>query len=260
MARRPKRAPAPNHGARRTLRVQFAVAAGAVMLSTSACKTAPPSQATSESRTDRNSRSATVATVQAAADALPPATALPGTTVPVIAASARSIVDMCSALLIGSPTHRPTDADAHLWSPGIGGVGAVLDEAGVIVGSASLADRGALARATNALVTFETDAAGLPRDVAHRILAQGTESFRACYGCGLLNDPHLSGTVIAKVDIGETGGVTRVTDAGSRLRADNVVTCIERSIGELAFPSPEVATAHLTVRMRLEPKSDASAK
>jgi hypothetical protein len=77
----------------------------------------------------------------------------------------------------------------------------------------------------------------LPREVIQRIIQQHRGQYRACYERALGRNPSLTGRVKVRFAIARDGSVESVSDAGSNLPDREVVACVLRAFGTLAFPS-----------------------
>ncbi|MCL2450162.1 MAG: AgmX/PglI C-terminal domain-containing protein, partial [Polyangiaceae bacterium] len=77
-----------------------------------------------------------------------------------------------------------------------------------------------------------------PHEVIEHIVRQNFGRFRLCYENGMRNNPNLGGHVVIAFVIDATGQVTRAwADRSSNLPDTNVVQCIVRGFGTLAFPT-----------------------
>jgi hypothetical protein len=74
--------------------------------------------------------------------------------------------------------------------------------------------------------------------VIRRIVRQNFGRFRLCYENGLRTDPTLAGSVRTRFVIESDGAVGTVNDAGSVMSDADVIACVHRAFGSLAFPVP----------------------
>ena len=80
----------------------------------------------------------------------------------------------------------------------------------------------------------------LPPEVVQRILRQSFGRFRLCYENGLRKAPALAGQVAVHFVIDASGSVSRAErDPATTMPDDDVVSCVVRSLGNLAFPQPQ---------------------
>lgn len=104
-------------------------------------------------------------------------------------------------------------------------------------------------------IRFQTPvvAGRLPPEIVARVVRQNAGRIRVCYGEGLKRDPRLAGTVRVRFVIDRSGSVVTAQDAASTLPDREVVACIARAFGSLAFPQPEGGIVVVTYPMTLSP-------
>lgn len=94
--------------------------------------------------------------------------------------------------------------------------------------------------------------ASFPPEVVGRIVRQSHGRFRLCYESGLRTRPDLAGRVSVKFVIDRSGAVSTASGSSeSTLPDQNVIGCIVRSFGVIAFPQPEKGIATVVYRMAL---------
>ena len=93
----------------------------------------------------------------------------------------------------------------------------------------------------------------LPPEVIQRIVRQNFGRFRLCYENGLRTDPKLAGRVTVKFVIDRSGAVEKVSDGGSTLSDQAVISCIVRAFGNLSFPQPEGGIVTVVYPIELAP-------
>lgn len=93
----------------------------------------------------------------------------------------------------------------------------------------------------------------LPAEVIQRVVRQNFGRYRFCYEQGLRQNPNLGGRVAVRFVIGRDGSVSQVSNGGSDLPDQNVVSCIVRSFYGLSFPAPESGIVTVTYPILLQP-------
>jgi hypothetical protein len=93
----------------------------------------------------------------------------------------------------------------------------------------------------------------LPPEVIQHIVRENFGRFRRCYKNGLARDPHLQGQVRVRFVIGRSGAVSMAADDGSDLPDRNVVLCVVRGFGSLAFPQPKDRTVTVIYPIMFKP-------
>ncbi|MBI5532263.1 MAG: AgmX/PglI C-terminal domain-containing protein [Deltaproteobacteria bacterium] len=128
---------------------------------------------------------------------------------------------------------------------GLGNIGTLGHGAGTGTGQGFGSGHGRLGgshRTTNApqvRMGATTVSGRLPPEVIQRIVRQNFGRFRLCYENGLRANPNLQGRVAVRFVIDRAGAVSSVTNAGSDLPDQGVVSCVVRSFHGLSFPQPE---------------------
>ncbi|MBK8251386.1 MAG: AgmX/PglI C-terminal domain-containing protein [Polyangiaceae bacterium] len=79
----------------------------------------------------------------------------------------------------------------------------------------------------------------LPPEVVQRIVRRNFGRFRLCYENGLRSNPNLSGRVSVRFVIDRTGSATAVSNGGSDLPDQGVISCVVNAFRGLSFPEPE---------------------
>jgi hypothetical protein len=79
------------------------------------------------------------------------------------------------------------------------------------------------------------------------------DTFRKCYEQGLGRNANLQGRVSARFVIGRDGSVTNVSNGGSDLPDDAVVSCVLRSFYLIRFPPPDGGIVTVVYPVMLEP-------
>lgn len=85
----------------------------------------------------------------------------------------------------------------------------------------------------------ETVVGKLPPEVIKRIVRQNHGRFRLCYENGLRTNPKLEGRITVRFVISRSGDVATVSNAGSTMPSQPVITCVVNSFRTLSFPQPD---------------------
>jgi hypothetical protein len=93
----------------------------------------------------------------------------------------------------------------------------------------------------------------VPVEVIQRIVRQNHGRFRLCYESGLRTNPKLAGRVTVKFTIGPSGAVNTVSDGGSDLPDQAVISCVIRNFGVLEFPRSEGPTVSVIYPLVFSP-------
>ena len=105
-----------------------------------------------------------------------------------------------------------------------------------------------------------TSASGrLPPEVIQGIVRPNFPRFRVCYENGLRHNPNLQGRVAVRFVIDRDGALTSLSDGGSDLPDDGVVSCMVRAFEGLRFPEPEGLIVTVVYQIMLCPPAPASA-
>jgi hypothetical protein len=96
----------------------------------------------------------------------------------------------------------------------------------------------------------------LPPEVVSRVVRASLGAFKACYECGLRNDPDVQGRAATRFVIGADGAVSHVGNGGSDLPDRGVLLCIAHAFEGLSFPRPESGTVAVTYPIFLAPGDD----
>jgi len=98
-----------------------------------------------------------------------------------------------------------------------------------------------------------TSSGRLPAEIIQRTVRQNFGRFRFCYEQGLRANPNLQGRVAVRFVIGRDGSVSQVSNGGSDLADQNVVSCVVRSFYGLSFPAPEDGIVTVTYPILFQP-------
>lgn len=99
----------------------------------------------------------------------------------------------------------------------------------------------------------------LPPPVIQKIVRARFDRYRACYEAGLARDPTLTGRVSIRFVIGRDGNVSEVRSAGSSLRDEAVIACVEQSFAGLMFPQPEGGIVTVVYPIMFSPADEPAA-
>ncbi len=93
----------------------------------------------------------------------------------------------------------------------------------------------------------------LPPEVVSRVVRRSFQAFKACYECGLRNNPNVQGRVTIRFVIGADGAVSHVGNGGTDLPDLGVLRCIWPAFEGMSFPRPESGTVTVTYPIFLAP-------
>jgi Ca-activated chloride channel family protein len=93
----------------------------------------------------------------------------------------------------------------------------------------------------------------LPPEVIQRIVRQNFGRFRLCYENGLRNNFNLQGRVTVRFVIDRAGAVSSVSNGGSDMPDNGVVSCVMRAFWGLSFPQPEGGIVTVTYPIMFSP-------
>jgi hypothetical protein len=103
-----------------------------------------------------------------------------------------------------------------------------------------------------------TRAPHLPPDTVQRVVRASFGAFRICYELGLRRNPVLAGRVVLKLTIDRSGNVSRALDVGSTIGDGDVVACVVRSAGALAFPASDDGPVNVVYPLTFAPHAAAA--
>jgi len=141
---------------------------------------------------------------------------------------------------------------------GLGGIGTLGHGAGTGTGEGFGSGHGRLGGAHRTrppqVRQGTTEVSGkLPVEVVQRVVRQSFGRYRLCYENGLRTNPNLQGRVTVRFVIGRDGTAGGVSDGGSDLPDQAVVSCVRRAFFNLSFPSPAEGVVAVTYPILFAP-------